>query len=61
MKITEVTTTKSEALIESIDADNDTGFLTEDLVKIVETNESKRWSKPVTGDQLMNLVESWIN
>ena len=60
MKINEVTITNKQALIEAIDATNDTGFLTEDLVKIVEAEDHNVWSKPVTGDQMMSILESWI-
>lgn len=60
MKITEVTMTKKQALTESIARENDTGFLTEDLVNIVEAHESGMWSKPVSGDQMMRILESWV-
>ena len=60
MKINEVTITNKQALTEAIDATNDTGFLTEDLVKIVEAEEHGAWSKPVPADQFMKIVESWL-
>lgn len=60
MKINEVTITKKQALTEAIAATNDTGFLTEDLVKIVEAEDNNAWSKPVSGDQMMNVLESWL-
>ena len=60
MKITEVTMTKKQALTEAIAAENDTGFLTEDLVRVVEAHESSTWSKPVSGDQMMSILESWV-
>lgn len=59
MKINEVTITNAQALFEAIDATNDTGFLTEDLVKVVNA-EDGAWSKPVSGDQMMSILESWI-
>lgn len=59
MKINEVTITNAQALYEAIDATNDTGFLTEDLVKVVKAEDSA-WSKPVSGDQMMSILESWI-
>ena len=59
MKINEVTITNAQALFEAIDATNDTGFLTEDLVKVVKA-EDGAWSKPVSGDQMMSILESWI-
>lgn len=60
MKINEVTISAKQALTEAIHASNDTGFLTEDLVKIVEAADNNVWSKPVTGDQMMSVLESWI-
>lgn len=59
MKINEVTITNKQALTEAIDATNDTGFLTEDLVEIVKA-EDGAWSKPVPADQMMKILESWI-
>ena len=59
MKINEVTITNKQALTEAIDATNDTGFLTEDLVEIVKA-EDGAWSKPVPADQFMKIVESWL-
>lgn len=60
MKINEVTASRKQALHEAIDSTNDTGFLTEDLVNVVEAEKNGAWSKPVSGDELMSLVESWI-
>jgi len=61
MKINEVTISKKQALTEAIDATNDTGFLTEDLVKIVEAEEKNEWSKPVPADQLKATINSWFD
>ena len=61
MKITEVMKTKREALHEAISTDNTTGFLTEDLVSITEAHESKTWEQPVSGDDLLVMIESWIS
>lgn len=60
MKITEVTKTNKQALTEAIDVENGTGFLTEDLVNIVEAHETGAWSKPVSGDEMMAIIESWF-
>lgn len=59
MKITEVTKTAKQALHESIDQDNSTGFLTEDLVRIVEQDQSGEWSKPMSADELLVEMDSW--
>jgi hypothetical protein len=58
MKITEVTQPSEQALFEAIDASNDTGFLTEDLVKIGKAHNGQ-WSDPVDVDEMMRIVESW--
>lgn len=50
MKINEVTQPSEQALFEALDADNDTGLLTEDLVKIVKSKDGP-WSGPLTGDE----------
>ena len=46
MKINEIHVPKS--LFETIDAKNASGYLTEDLVKIVEAHTDNQWSKPMT-------------
>ena len=57
MKITEVT--RRHQLREAINQDNDTGFLTEDLVRIVEAHESNEWSEPQTADELLAEMDAW--
>lgn len=47
MKINEVTQPSDEALFEALDAENDTGLLTEDLVKIIKSKNGP-WSGPYT-------------
>jgi hypothetical protein len=42
---------KHIALVEEIAAINDTGFLTEDLVTIVETHRKNEWSEGLSGDE----------
>lgn len=39
------------ALMEEIDAINDTGFLTEDLVTIIETHHKAEWSEGLDPDE----------
>jgi DNA-directed RNA polymerase specialized sigma54-like protein len=38
------------AMVEEIDAINDTGYLTEDLVSIVETAQKNVWSESLDAD-----------
>lgn len=57
MKITEVT--RRQQLREEFAKDNTTGFLTEDLVRIVESHESDCWSEPMTADELLAEMDAW--
>lgn len=47
MKITEVMEPSEQALFEALDAKNDTGLLTEDVVKIIKSKNGP-WSGPMT-------------
>ena len=47
MKLNEVTQPSEKALFEAIDAHNDTGLLTEDVVKIIRSAHGP-WSGPFT-------------
>jgi hypothetical protein len=57
MKITEVIEPTEQALFEALDAENDTGFATGDLVKIVKSKNGP-WSKPMTGDEMIARLEA---
>ena len=57
MKITEIT--RRQQLREDIAKDNTTGFLTEDLVRIVEMHESDCWSDPMTADDIIAEMDAW--
>ena len=47
----------NQELFEELDQDNDTGFQTEDLIKIVRlANDPTAWSKPMTGEQLLQEI-----
>lgn len=59
MKITEVTRPRGQALWEALDTDNDTGFLTEDLVRILQAHESACWSPAQTADELIHEMDQW--
>lgn len=56
MKITEVQQPSTRALFESLDQDNDTGMLTEDLVRIVREHQTGTWSQPMTADELLESL-----
>lgn len=49
------------ALMEEVDSINDTGFLTEDIVTVIETHRKGEWSEGLDADQfgafLDHLVE----
>ena len=50
-----------QQLHEAIDQDNQTGFLTEDLVKIVRAAQDESgWSEPMTGEQFIAEMRSWV-
>lgn len=57
MLIKEVQQPTDRALFEALDRENDSGLLTEDLVNIVREHRANRWSEPMTGDQLSQLLE----
>lgn len=55
MKSTEFTKSKLDMLKEDIEQNNDTGFLTEDLVKIAEQHFNGTWSKPMTLEESLDF------
>lgn len=60
MKLTEISQPSDQTLTEQIGANNNTGYLTEDLVNVVRAELNNEWSEPLTGDELMKLIESWV-
>lgn len=50
MKINEVLEPSEQALFEAVDADNDTGLRTEDVVKIIKTRNGP-WSDTYTPEE----------
>ena len=56
MKLTEVQQPSDQKLFEELDPQNDTGFLTEDLVKITRVAQEGKWSAPMTGEQLSEHI-----
>jgi hypothetical protein len=61
MKISEVTEPSDGRLFEQLDADNDTGLATSDLVRIVRQAREGKWSEPMTGDELMDHLGKLLN
>ena len=59
MRLFEVTKLNDKELFEAVDRTNDTGYLTEDLVKIIKTDQTNEWSEPMDADELSKLMESW--
>ena len=50
-------TASDDTLKEHIEQNNDTGFLAEDVVKVIRTaQDPTAWSEPMSGDQLMEMV-----
>lgn len=48
MKSAEFTKSKLDVLKEDLEQNNNTGFLTEDLVKIAEQHINGTWTEPMT-------------
>lgn len=59
MRLNEVAQLNEQELFDAIDATNDTGFSTEDLVKIVQTERAGQWSEPMTAEELLAEMDSW--
>lgn len=59
MRLNEVTQLTEEELHEVIDANNDTGFATKDLVEVAMTDRNGNWSEPMTADELLAEMDSW--
>ena len=59
MKITEIARPSRRRIAEAIEQTNNTGFLTEDLVRIYETETSECWSEPMTADELIAEMDAW--
>lgn len=55
MKSTEFTKSKFEMLKEDLEQNNDTGFLTEDLVKIADQHFNGTWSEPMTLEEALDF------
>lgn len=65
MKVNDVTKSEDQALYEALDADNDTGVDTSDLVKIAKAHRENNWTRYETLDDFIkyldNLTDAAIN
>lgn len=59
MKINEVLEPSEQALFEAIDAENDSGIATQDVVDIVKARRSPY--SQVTADEFQKLIREWAN
>ena len=57
MKLNHITSVDPK-LYESIDSTNDSGFETEDLVKLAKSQDSDSWSAPMTADEAIAYLQS---
>jgi hypothetical protein len=58
MKHKEITVDSAKKLTEAIAANNDTGFLTEDLVKIAQAEQLNEWGNPQTADEFLAELDA---
>ena len=61
MKFNEIKIPSTKKLTEQLDLDNQTGFLTEDLVKIVQEDRACKFSKLMTMEELLSEMAEWDN
>lgn len=59
MKINEVKVSSAKSLTEAIAKNNHTGFLTEDLVQVVQQEQSCAWSNPMTYEEIIAEMDEW--
>lgn len=52
MKITEIMQPSDKFLTEEINKDNQSGYLTEDLIKIIRA-DAGQWSDPMSADDIL--------
>lgn len=57
MRVNEVTQLEGEKLFEALDATNDTGVATDDLVKMVNAHRSHKWQR-MDGEQLDSFLDN---
>ena len=61
MKIAEIEAGSDNKLFESLHADNESEFVTEDLVSMVRTNQEGQWSDGVSAADIAKLMETVWN
>lgn len=59
MRLNEVTHLNEQAIKELIELDNISEFNSEDLAKIVVTEQAGAWSEAMTADELLAEMDSW--
>jgi Ca2+-binding EF-hand superfamily protein len=57
MRVNEVTQLEGEKLFEALDATNDTGVDTNDLVKMVNAHRSNKWQR-MDGESLDSFLDN---
>lgn len=58
MKHKEIKVDSAKKLTEAVGANNDTGFLTEDLVKIAQAEQMGDWSEPQSADEFLAELDA---
>lgn len=58
MRVNEVTQLEGKKLFEALDATNDTGVNTNDLVKMVNAHRSNKWQRFETGEALDSFLDN---
>lgn len=61
MKLKEIKQPSEQALFEEINKQNETGFLTEDLVEVKRTIDSNDWHESMTSEQLTEKIKRLSN
>lgn len=61
MKIEEIVKSRKQLMIEQLEQHNASGFLTEDLVRVVEAAEENQWSQPCTANDILQEMQAWQN
>lgn len=59
MNLKEIQQPSDKKLFEAIDQNNNTGYLTEDLVSVVRSEKNGQWSQQMDAEDLIKLMEKW--
>jgi hypothetical protein len=60
MKITEVLLSSDKALFEAVNAENYTEISSSDMVNIIKAASSGAWSKPMTGNEFDEYLDTLV-